>query len=127
MKDLLLKSGLNLFKPKIKDLIEETNFVQLIVDELTEETKKVIFENFYNGLIENLKNIDDEQVAKIAIGTKEKLIELLESNKDSLSKVFDDSVTRVLLSIENDKEFQEKVNSKLRKKLLEQLEKFIEE
>ncbi|WP_029523010.1 hypothetical protein [Persephonella sp. KM09-Lau-8] len=127
MKDILLKSGLNLFKPKIEKLVEETNFVQLVMDELTEETKKAVFEKFYEVLIDNLKNLDNEQVAKLAINAKEKLVDSLETNKEILSKVFDDSVTKVLLAIENDEEFQEKVNSKLREKLLEQLEKFIEE
>ena len=126
MKDILFKSGLNLFKPKIEKLVEETNFVQLVMDELTEETKKAVFEKFYEVLIDNLKNLDDEQVAKLAINAKGKFVDVLESNKEILSKVFDDSVTKVLLAIENDKEFQEKVNSKLREKLLEQLEKFIE-
>ena len=127
MKDILLKSGLNLFKPKVEKLVEETNFVQLIIDELTKETKKAVFEKFYEVLIDNLKSLDDEQVAKLAINAKEKLVDSLETNKEILSKVFDDSVTKVLLAIENDEEFQEKVNSKLREKLLEQLEKFIEE
>ncbi|WP_457643797.1 hypothetical protein, partial [Persephonella sp.] len=122
MKDILLKNGLKLFKSQIKQQLEETDFAELILRNLTPETKNMITEKIYLALIEGLKSFDDKEVAALTINAKNSLVKNLENSDDAIKNILHTAIDKGISSIENDTEVQKNINKTIKNILLEYLE-----
>jgi len=78
--DFLKNKAKDLIKDYIKAKVDETDFAQLILENINQETERLIADKVYNALIESLKKFDDETVAELAIKLKNKALETVESS-----------------------------------------------
>lgn len=122
--DFLKNKAKEILKNFIKEKIEETDFGDLILGKVNEETQEIIAEKAYAALIEALKNLDDETVARLAIQAKRKLIEAAQKNDETIKRIVKDTVTNVIKNLEKDERMRKKLNEKIKEIVLNAVEKY---
>ncbi|WP_461829450.1 hypothetical protein [Aquifex sp.] len=122
--DFLKNKAKEILKNFIKEKIEETDFGDLILSKVNEETQEIIAEKAYTALIEALKNLDDETVARLAIQAKYKLIEAAQKNNETIKKIVKDTVKNVIKSLEEDEEMRKRLNERIKEIVLNAVEKY---
>ncbi|RMA93085.1 hypothetical protein [Hydrogenothermus marinus] len=128
MKDFFLEQGfkiLKLAKPKIEDYINKTDFLNLLLKNLTPETKKALSQKLFEITLENLKSLDDKEVAKLAIDAKNSVVEYLDKNDENIKETINNILNKSIKLIEEDKEFQKQINDLIKNIIKEQIDEFI--
>ena len=122
--DFIKNKAKEFVKNYLKDKISETDFSALILDNVNPETQELIAEKVYNALLESLKNLDDETVARFAIQLKYKLLESAQSRDEFIKNVVKEVIRSVLTALEKDEEMRRRLNEKIREIILKSLEKY---
>ena len=122
--DFLKNKAKEVVKNLVKERISETDFASLILDNMNPETQELIAEKVYSALVEALKNLDDETVARIAIQVKHKLLESAQSNDEVIKKTTKDIIRSVITKLEKDEEMRKKLNERVKEIVLNALEKY---
>ncbi len=122
--DFIKNKAKEFVKNYLKDKVSETDFSALILDNVNPETQELIAERVYNALLESLKNLDDETVARFAVQLKHKLFESTQSRNEFIKNVVKEVIRSVLNALEKDEEMRKRLNEKIREIILESLEKY---
>ena len=122
--DFIKNKAKEFVKNYLKDKVSETDFSAIILDNVNPETQELIAEKVYNALLESLKNLDDETVARFAIQLKYKLLESAQSRDEFIKNVVKEVIRSVLTALEKDEEMRRRLNEKIREIILKSLEKY---
>ncbi|GAB6066276.1 hypothetical protein JCM9492_13690 [Aquifex pyrophilus] len=122
--DFLKNKAKGLIKDYIRTKVEETDFAQLILENVNQETEKLIADKIYIALVESLKRLDDETVADLAIKLKNKALEAVEGSNAMIEQLINDITKKIIENLEKDEKLKEQINVKVKEVIISILEKY---